>query len=52
MGGTAHFLFVRASPELILTLSKALSAIGYELVEAEILSGKLLRVFIDKPKGV
>jgi ribosome maturation factor RimP len=27
-------------------------ALGYELVHAEVLSGKLLRVFIDKPHGV
>lgn len=43
---------MRVSSELNSTLSRAVLVLGYELVDAEVSSGKLLRVFIDQPQGV
>jgi len=38
--------------KLDVLLDKVIPALGYELVDLEITSAKLIRVFIDKPDGV
>ena len=57
MGCTAHFFLLHAfcSREMNLgeLLEKTLPAMGYELVDWDMSpEGRLVRVFIDKPRGV
>jgi len=55
VGGFAHFLFLLGKflQNLHTVIDKTVTQLGYELVDFEMQNrGRLLRVFIDSPKGI